>query len=487
MTRINASIQKVQNYINGQWVDAASGRYEAVPNPATGEIIAQVPYSGKDEVDQAVAVAQEAFVEWRKTAVPRRARILFRYQQLLVERWEELARLITLENGKSYTEAYGEVQRGIECVEFAAGVPTLMMGSTLPDIASGIESHLYRYPLGVVGGITPFNFPMMVPCWMFPLAIACGNTFVLKPSERTPLLANRLAELLVEAGLPDGVLNIVHGAHEVVNGLLESPEVSAISFVGSQPVAEYVYKTAAAHGKRVQALAGAKNHAIVMPDANLDLAVKEIITASFGSAGERCMATSVVVAVGDLADTLVKRLKEAAQALTIGNGLDEGVFLGPVIRDSHKARTLRYIEAGENEGAELVLDGRQAPAASGEGYFVGPTMFDHVKQGMKIWTDEIFAPVLSIVRVGTLDEAIELANGSEFANGGVIYTDSASAIRHYREHIDAGMLGINVGVPAPMAFFPFSGYKKSFYGDLHANGKDGVEFYTRKKMTVARY
>ncbi|TVY08463.1 CoA-acylating methylmalonate-semialdehyde dehydrogenase [Paenibacillus cremeus] len=479
--------QTLRNYIGGEWVEATSGRTEAVPNPATGETLAIVPLSSKEDVNNAVAAAKAAFAQWKQVAVPRRARILFKYQQLLVEHWDELAKLVTQENGKSLGEAYGEVQRGIECVEFAAGAPTLMMGSTLPDIATGIESNFHRYPVGVVGGITPFNFPMMVPCWMYPLAIACGNTFVLKPSERTPVLACRLAELFTEAGLPAGVLNIVHGAHDVVNGLLESPDVAAISFVGSQPVAEYVYKTAAAHGKRVQALAGAKNHSIVMPDANLDLAVKEIINASFGSAGERCMATSVVVAVGNVADELVARLTEAAKAISIGNGLDEGVFLGPVIRDSAKARTLSYIEAGEQEGAQLLLDGRQVEAAGGCGYFVGPTIFDNVKEGMKIWKDEIFAPVLSVVRVETLDEAIEIANRSEFANGGVLFTDSAKAIRHYRENIDAGMLGINVGVPAPMAFFPFSGYKKSFYGDLHANGKDGVEFYTRKKMMVARY
>ncbi|WP_284640641.1 CoA-acylating methylmalonate-semialdehyde dehydrogenase [Paenibacillus silviterrae] len=480
-------IRTLHNYIGGEWIPSLSERTEIVPNPATGETLAIVPLSTREDLDRAVAAARAAYQEWKQVAVPRRARILFRYQQLLVEHWDELARLVTQENGKSYGEAYGEVQRGIECVEFAAGAPTLMMGSTLPDIATGLESNMYRYPIGVVGGITPFNFPMMVPCWMFPLAIACGNTFVLKPSERTPLLANRLAELFTEAGLPAGVLNIVHGAHDVVNGLLENPEVNAISFVGSQPVAEYVYKTAAAHGKRVQALAGAKNHSIVLPDANLDLTVKEIINASFGSAGERCMATSVVVAVGEVAEPLVQRLLEAAQGLTIGNGLEEGVFLGPVIRDSHKARTIQYIETGEREGAILALDGRKAAAASGNGYFVGPTIFDHVKQGMKIWSDEIFAPVLSIVRADTLDEAIALANASEFANGGCLYTDSAKAIRHYRENIDAGMLGINVGVPAPMAFFPFSGYKKSFYGDLHANGRDGVEFYTRKKMMVARY
>lgn len=477
----------LKNYIGGQWVESTSGRTEAVPNPATGETLALVPLSTRVELDRAVEVAREAYASWKEVAVPKRARILFKYQQLLIDHWSELAELITKENGKSFGEAYGEVQRGIENVEFAAGAPTLMMGNVLPDIATGLESSMYRYPLGVVGGITPFNFPMMVPCWMFPLAIACGNTFVLKPSERTPLLANRLAELLTEAGLPDGVFNIVHGAHDVVNGLLENPDVKAISFVGSQPVAEYVYKTAAAHGKRVQALAGAKNHSIVMPDANLDLTVKEIINASFGSAGERCMATSVVVAVGDVADKLVPRLLEASNNITIGDGLDEGVFLGPVIRDSHKQRTLGYIEAGVQEGAALVLDGREVPAAAGKGYFVGPTIFDHVRPGMTIWKDEIFAPVLSIVRAESLEEAVAIANESEFANGSVIYTDSAKAIRYYREHIDAGMLGINVGVPAPMAFFPFSGYKKSFYGDLHANGRDGVEFYTRKKMMVARY
>lgn len=481
------SISVLKNYIGGQWVESTSGRTEPVPNPATGETLALVPMSTRTELDRAVEVAREAYASWKEVAVPKRARILFKYQQLLIDHWNELAELITKENGKSFGEAYGEVQRGIENVEFAAGAPTLMMGNVLPDIATGLESSMYRYPIGVVGGITPFNFPMMVPCWMFPLAIACGNTFVLKPSERTPLLANRLAELLTEAGLPAGVFNIVHGAHDVVNGLLENPEVKAISFVGSQPVAEYMYKTAAAHGKRVQALAGAKNHSIVMPDANLDLTVKEIINASFGSAGERCMATSVVVAVGDVADKLVDRLLEAANNITIGDGLDEGVFLGPVIRDSHKQRTIGYIETGVQEGAALVLDGREVPAATGKGYFVGPTIFDHVRPGMTIWKDEIFAPVLSIVRAETLEEAVAIANESEFANGGVIYTDSAKAIRYYREHIDAGMLGINVGVPAPMAFFPFSGYKKSFYGDLHANGKDGVEFYTRKKMMVARY
>lgn len=484
---VKTETKTLKNFIGGQWVDSLSDKTEEVPNPATGEILAYVPISNREDLDQAVAAAKEAYKVWSKVAVPRRARILFRYQQLLVEHWDELAKLVTMENGKSYEEGYGEVQRGIECVEFAAGAPTLMMGTQLPDIATSMESGMYRYPIGVIGGITPFNFPMMVPCWMYPLAIACGNTFVLKPSERTPMLANRLAELFKEAGLPDGVLNVVHGAHDVVNGILEHKDVKAVSFVGSQPVAEYVYKTAASYGKRVQALAGAKNHTIVLPDVDLDLAVNNILGAAFGSAGERCMACAVVVAVGDVADELVERLVKAADGLKIGNGLDEGVFLGPVIRESHKDRTINYIESGEKEGARLIRDGRKDAEASGKGYFVGPTIFDKVTTEMKIWKDEIFAPVLSVIRAENLTEAIEIANQSEFANGACLFTDSAKAIKQFRDEMDAGMLGVNVGVPAPMAFFPFSGYKKSFYGDLHANGRDGVEFYTRRKMLTARH
>lgn len=487
MTTTVVEKKTLTNFINGQWVKSTTDKYEEVPNPATGEIIAEVPISTQEDLENAVKAAKKAFAKWRKTAVPQRSRILFKYQQLLTENWDELAKLITIENGKNYNEAYGEVLRGIECVEFAAGAPTLMMGTQLPDIATNVESGMYRYPIGVVGGITPFNFPMMVPCWMFPLAIASGNAFILKPSERTPLLANRLAELLHEAGLPEGVFNIVHGAHDIVNGILSHPDIPAVSFVGSQPVAEYVYKTGTSNGKRVQALAGAKNHTIVMPDADMDLTVTNIINAAFGSAGERCMACAVVVAVGDVADKLVERLVDESNKLAIGNGLEEGVFLGPVIRDSHKDKTLSYIESGVEEGAKLLRDGRSDKSTSEGGYFVGPTIFDHVTQEMKIWKEEIFAPVLSIVRVDTLEEAIEFANKSEFANGACLFTDSAKAIRQFREDIDAGMLGVNLGVPAPMAFFPFSGYKKSFYGDLHANGRDGVEFYTRKKMLTARH
>ncbi|MDW4528862.1 CoA-acylating methylmalonate-semialdehyde dehydrogenase [Rossellomorea marisflavi] len=481
------TVRTVKNYIGGKWIESASENTEIVYNPATGEEIAIVKLSTREEVNEAVEVAHEAFKSWSQVPVPKRGRILFKYQQLLVEHWDELAKLVTVENGKSFAEAHGEVLRGIECVEFAAGIPNLMMGKQLPDIAAGLESGMYRYPIGVVGGITPFNFPMMVPCWMFPLAIACGNTFVLKPSERTPLLAARLAELFEEAGLPSGVLNIVNGAHDVVNGLIEEKKVKAISFVGSQPVAELVYKKGTENLKRVQALSGAKNHSIVLKDANLDVAVSQITGAAFGSAGERCMAAAVVAVEESIADAFIEKLKQAADDITIGNGLEEGVFLGPVIRQNHKERTLSYIDSGISQGATLLRDGRKDKATEGEGYFLGPTIFDHVTQEMKIWQDEIFAPVLSVVRVKDLTDAIDLANASAFANGACIYTDSASAIRQFRETMDSGMLGVNIGVPAPMAFFPFSGYKDSFYGDLHANGSDGVEFYTRKKMVTARY
>ncbi|UOQ94638.1 CoA-acylating methylmalonate-semialdehyde dehydrogenase [Halobacillus shinanisalinarum] len=475
-------VKTLQNYVGGEWIDAKSDETEAVYNPATGEVIAHVPISSQEDVDHAVKVADEAFKEWKEVPVPKRARILFKYQQLLVDHWDELAEIVTIENGKNFKEAQGEVLRGIENVEFASGAPSLMMGEQLPSISNGLDSGVYRYPIGVIGGITPFNFPMMVPAWMFPMAIVTGNTFILKPSERTPLLANRLAELLEEAGLPKGVFNIVHGAHDVVNGLLDHKNVAAISFVGSQPVAEYVYKRGTENLKRVQALAGAKNHSIVLKDANLDNATTQILNAAFGSAGERCMAASVVAVEDSVADEFIELLTEKVNEVKIGNGLDEGVFLGPVIRDTHKERTLQYIETGEKEGAKLVRDGRNDEDAQKEGYFVGPTIFDKVTTEMKIWQDEIFAPVLSIARVKDLHDAVELTNTSRFANGACLFTNDGGSVRQFRETIDAGMLGVNIGVPAPMAFFPFSGWKDSFYGDLHANGKDGLEFYTRKKV-----
>ncbi len=485
MSKVMVKVEKIKNYINGEWVESKTTQYEDVYNPATKEVIAQVPISTKEEVDYAVEVAAKTFEKWKDVPVQKRARILFNFQQLLQSNKNELARIITIENGKNLAEALGEVGRGIENVEFAAGSPTLMMGDSIPTIATDVEITNYRYPIGVVGGITPFNFPMMVPCWMFPMAISVGNTFVLKPSERTPLLAQKLAELFEEAGLPKGVFNIVHGAHDVVNGLLDHPEVKAISFVGSQPVGEYVYKRGSENLKRVQALTGAKNHSIVLNDADLELAVSNVVASAFGSAGERCMACSVVTVEEGIADAFLEKLVEKAKGVKIGNGLDEGVFLGPVIREQNQQRTLGYIQKGIEEGAKLVCDGRDNTPEGG--YFVGPTIFDGVTTDMNIWKDEIFAPVLSIVRVKNLKEAVVTANKSEFANGACIYTSNASSIRYFREKIDAGMLGVNLGVPAPMAFFPFSGWKSSFYGTLPANGKDSVEFYTRKKVVTANY
>ncbi|MEB1805840.1 MAG: CoA-acylating methylmalonate-semialdehyde dehydrogenase [Bacillaceae bacterium] len=486
MTVIKNQTNVLKNYINGQWVESNGTNTLEVPNPATGEVLATVPVSSKEDVDQAVQAASEAFRTWKNTPVPKRARILFKFHTLLSDHHDELAKLIVQENGKAFKEAHGEVQRGIECVEFAAGAPTLMMGETLSGIAEDIDSEMFRYPLGVIGGITPFNFPMMVPLWMFPLAVACGNTFVLKPSERTPMLANRLAELLTQAGAPAGVLNVVHGAHDVVNGLLDHEEVKAISFVGSQPVAKYVYERAAANGKRVQALSGAKNHHIVMPDADVAKAVTHIVASAYGSAGQRCMACSAVVVVGD-GEAFVRELKTRADELIIGNGLDDEVLLTPVIRDSHRAKVLDYIEKGVEEGASLIRDGRKEMDEMQDGNFLGPTIFDHVTPEMIIAKEEIFAPVISMLRAEDLDEGLEYIRKSRYGNGATIYTKDAKAVRKFREEADAGMLGINVGVPATMAFFPFSGWKDSFYGDLHVNGKDGVNFFTRKKMITSRY
>lgn len=478
--------KRLRNFVGGAWVESGSAQSERVYNPATGDIIGNVPLSNQTDVEAAVRAAEGSFAAWSRTPVPRRARVLFHYWQLLQQHAEELAEIITTENGKSFREAQGEVQRGIENVEFAAGAPTHMMGRTLANIATDLDSELFRVPVGVVAGITPFNFPMMVPCWMFPLAIALGNTFVLKPSERTPLTANRLAELFHGAGLPDGVLNVVHGGHEVVNGLTGSPAVKAVSFVGSQPVAKHVYERSASYGKRVQALAGAKNMHIVMPDAFIPKTVENIIASSFGSAGERCMACSAVVVVGD-GEAFMTALRKAASDMVIGSGLRDDVALTPVIREEHRSRIETYIARGEAEGAKLLLDGRTSEARGGAGFFLGPTLFDEVKPEMSIAREEIFGPVLSVLRATNLDDAIKIVNGSRFGNSAVIYTESGKAVRQFREEAEAGMLGVNVGVPAPMAFFPFSGWKDSFYGDLHANGGDGIEFYTKKKMITSRY
>ncbi len=477
----------LENLINGRFVEANAVERLDVPNPSTRELLAQVPLSSGEDVDRAAAAAAAAFEEWSQVPPAERARVMFRYRDILELHKDELARLVTLENGKNLDDARGEVRRGIEVVEFACGIPTLLMGSVLPNVSREIDSEMIRFPVGVVAGITPFNFPCMVPMWLFPIAIACGNTFILKPSERTPLSSNRLAELLLEVGLPDGVFNVVHGAKEVVNRILEHPTIKAVSFVGSAPVAKYVYKTAAAHGKRVQALAGAKNHHIVLSDAPMQKTVDILISSAFGNAGERCLAGSVLLVEEKIADEFIELLAETTDRMGIGDGLEPGKELGPVIRDEHRARIVSYIESGVAEGATPLRDGRVVDASVGKGFFLGPTLFDHVKPEMTIAREEIFGPVLSIIRVHDLEDAIAVANRSELGNAAVLYTSSGKAARVFREKIEAGMLGVNIGVPAPMAYFPFSGWKGSFYGDLHATGRDGVEFYTKKKMITTRW
>ncbi len=476
---------EVRNLIGGHWEDRDGRETEPVYDPATGEVLAETPLSTAEDVDRAVRKAGEAFPSWAATPVTERARLLFRFKALLEEHFEELRDLVTLENGKDAKDAAGEVRRGIEVVEFACGMPTLLMGETVRDVARGVDNSSYRYPLGVVAAITPFNFPCMVPLWTIPVAIGAGNAYILKPSERTPLSAVRLGELLAEAGLPDGVFSIVNGAREAVDAILEHPGIKAVSFVGSQPVAEHVYTHGAAHGKRVQALAGAKNSMIVMPDAVLDKAVPNIISSAYGNAGERCLAGSVLVAVGDVADELVGRVKEAAAAMKVGPGGEEGSELTPVIRGSHREKVRSYVDLGEEEGASVVLDGREPPRE--EGFFMGATLLDRVTGEMRVAREEIFGPVLSVVRVDNLEEAIEFTNGSPFGNACSIYTEDGAAVRYWRERVEAGMLGVNIGVAAPMAFFPFNGVKNSFYGDLHATGKDGVRFFTENKVEITRW
>ena len=477
--------REVRNFIGGEWEEANGRETEPVYDPATGEVVAETPLSTKKDLDRAVQRAREAFAGWAATPVTERTRILFRFKMLLEENFDELRDLVTLENGKDKKDAGGEVRRGIEVVEFACGMPTLMMGESVRDVARGVDNVSYRYPLGVVAAITPFNFPCMVPLWTIPVAIGTGNAFILKPSERTPLSAQRLGELLAEAGLPEGVFNIVNGAREAVDAILEHPGIEAVSFVGSKPVAEHVYTHGAAHGKRVQALAGAKNSMVVMPDAVLDKTVENMISSAYGNAGERCLAGSVTVAVGEIADELVRKLKEAAAAMKVGPGGEEDSELTPVIRESHREKVRGYIDLGEEEGADVVLDGREPPLE--EGFFLGPTLLDNVTGGMRVGREEIFGPVLSVVRVDNLDEAIEFTNGSSFGNACSIFTESGPAVRKFRENAEAGMLGVNVGVAAPMAFFPFNGIKDSFYGDLHATGKDGVRFFTENKVEITRW
>ncbi|MDN5698339.1 MAG: CoA-acylating methylmalonate-semialdehyde dehydrogenase [Rubrobacter sp.] len=479
--------RKVRNLIGGEWEEADGRSTEEVYDPATGEVIANTPLCTKEDLDRAVKAASAVFESWSATPVVNRTQVLFRYKALLEEHFEELRDLVTLENGKDAKDAGGEVRRGIEVVEFACGMPTLMMGESVRDAASGIDNVSYRYPLGVVAAIAPFNFPAMIPLWTMPIAIAAGNAYILKPSERTPLCSQRLVELLYEAGLPQGVVSIVNGSHEAVNSMLEHPDIEAVSFVGSQPVAEHVYRTGAAHGKRVQALAGAKNSMIVMPDAVLETAVPNIVSSAYGNAGERCLAGSVLVTVGDKSqqDKVVEAVKQSAKDMKVGPGYREGSELTPLIRDSHRQKVKEYVDLAEKEGATVALDGREPPLE--EGFFFGPTILDDVTEQMRVSREEIFGPVLSVVRVDTLGEAIEFTNGSDFGNACSIYTENGAAIRRWREQVEAGMLGVNIGVAAPMAFFPFNGVKNSFYGDLHATGKDGVRFFTENKVEITRF
>ena len=436
-------------------------------------------------VDAAVRAAQAAFVDWSRTSVMDRVRLMFRYKAVLEAHFEELAAIVTRHHGKTLDESRGEVRRGIEVVDFACGAPTLLQGRTLRDVSGGVDQDLYRYPIGVCAGIPPFNFPVMIPLWMFPLAVVAGNTFVLKPSERTPLGGARLAELFLEAGFPAGVLNVVHGASATVEALLTHPGVAAISFVGSAPVARHVYTQAAANGKRVQALGGAKNHMVVMPDADPALAVPAILNSAFGNAGERCLAGSVAVAVGKGADSLLDELRDGAARLVVGPGDEAGVQVGPLIRADHRDRVAGYVEKGVSEGAELVVDGRRE--MSRPGFFLGPTILDHVTSGMAVGREEIFGPVLSVSRAESLDEAIAQANSSALGNMATIFTTSGRAGREFRDRVEAGMTGINVPIAQPFAFFPFSGWKGSFFGDLHVHGTDGIDFYTRKKVVVTRW
>ncbi len=475
-------------WINGKHVESLGSRTLDVHNPATGKVMRHVPLATMEDVNVAIEAAKAAFPGWRDTTPLRRSRILNKFRDLLETHRAELARLASEEHGKTLEDATGSVQRGIEVVEFAVGAPHLLKGEHAENVGRGVDCHSMLQPVGVCAGITPFNFPAMVPMWMFPIAIACGNTFVLKPSEKVPSCSLRMAELLKDAGLPDGVFNVVPGDKEAVDALLIHPDVRAISFVGSTPVAKYIYETAANHGKRVQALGGAKNHAVVMPDASLDFTADAIMGAAYGSAGERCMAISTVVAVGDIADSLVAKLKEKADKLVVGSGDQKGVDMGPVISSQHRDKIVGYIDSGVAQGAKLVKDGRGIVVAGFEnGYFVGPTLFDHVSTEMTIYREEIFGPVLIVLRAASLSDAINLINSNPYANGTAIFTSSGAAARRFQNEIEVGMVGINVPIPVPMAFFSFGGWKASLFGDLHMHGMEGVYFYTRTKAVTTRW
>jgi malonate-semialdehyde dehydrogenase (acetylating)/methylmalonate-semialdehyde dehydrogenase len=476
----------LDNYVGGAWVPATASDALDVTNPATGETLARVPLSARADLDAAVQAAREALPAWRAVSVIARAQKLFALREGLIERREDLARSVTTEMGKTLVDARAEVARMIEMVEAATAVPTTMQGRILEDVSRNVDAETVRQPVGVCAAIVPFNFPAMVPFWFLPFAIACGNTFILKPSEQVPLTQQIAFEVLDGLELPPGVVNLVNGSREIVEGILEHPGIDAVSFVGSAPVARIVYEGAAKAGKRVQALGGAKNHMVVMPDAVIDKTVDGIIGSAFGAAGQRCMAGSVVVTVGDAHDALMPALREATEGLRVGDGLEESTEVGPLVSCAARDRVRGWIDRGEADGANIVVDGRGVDAAS-EGAFVGPTILDGVSPDMEIAQEEVFGPVLTVIPAASLDEAIDIINRSRFGNGTSIFTESGSAVRRFRHEVQAGMIGVNIGVAAPVAFFPFSGWKDSFLGDLHAHGTDAVDFYTRKKTVTSRW
>lgn len=482
------SISRIPHWISGARIEGSSARFADVFHPATGRVQAHVPLADHSEVDRAVMAAADAFPEWSSQPPLRRARVLFRFREIFERRMEEVAALINSEHGKVMSDARGEAMRGLEVVEFAAGIPHLLKGEYTEQVGGGIDSWSMRQPLGVVAGITPFNFPAMVPMWMFPIALACGNTFVLKPSERDPSSSILLAEMLKEAGLPDGVFNVVHGDKAAVDAILTHPVIQAVSFVGSTPIAEYVYREGTKHGKRVQALGGAKNHLIVMPDADLDQAADALVGSAYGSAGERCMAISVAVVVGNqTADKLIAKLQDRISGLCVGDGMKEEADFGPLITKQHMERVGGYVELGGKEGAELLIDGRKAAVPRGEGFFLGACLFDHVKPEMRIYKEEIFGPVLGIVRVSNFETALQLVNEHEYGNGTSLFTRDGDTARDFARRVQAGMVGINVPIPVPMAFHSFGGWKRSLFGDHAMYGPEGVRFYTRLKTVMARW
>ncbi len=483
---VTTELRTIGHWIGGEAVAGESGRSGPVYNPATGEQSAEVAFASVEEIDRAVSTAAEAHTTWRTWSLSKRAELFFRIYQLVDEHRDDLARLLTAEHGKVLSDAHGEVQRGIEVIEYVCGIPELLKGGYSEQVSTGIDVYAIRQPLGVVAGITPFNFPAMVPRWMWAPAIACGNTFVLKPSEKDPSASVLTAELLKEAGLPDGVFNVVHGDKVAVDAILEHPGIAAVSFVGSTPIARYVYETGTKHGKRVQALGGAKNHMIVLPDADIDMAADAAVSAGYGSAGERCMAISVVVAVGDVGDDLVGAIKERLPKVKVGDGLDPSSEMGPLVTREHRDKVASYLESGPAQGAKLVADGRETTPDS-DGFFLGVSLLDDVTPEMDCYRDEIFGPVLSIVRVKTYDEALRLVNDNPYGNGVALFTRDGGVARQFQFDVNVGMVGINVPIPVPVAFYSFGGWKNSLFGDRHIYGPEGIDFYTRTKAVTSRW